>query len=328
MNPSNNLPTNSLPPGTPPKPKTSALGKGLASLIPGVLVNQAAAPASNPFTQTTQSAPTIGVPAGEPLYLEIQKIKVNPFQPRKDFEQKALEELSSSIKTLGILQPLTVRKTPEGYELIAGERRLRAARMAGLSKVPVIVRASTTNKESLELALIENIQREELNCIDEAIAYFQLIDDFGLTQEEVAIRVSKDRASIANHIRLLRLPDLIVQDLRAQKISFGHGKVLLSLESREDQLKAHAAIIQQGLSVRALENHVAALSALSPKVQKPKGAPSAIQGRLGHLGIELSKLWSSRVMIKGNDKSGRIVFQYKNREELERLLERMQNHGS
>src|SRR4051812_2393237 len=175
----------------------------------------------------------------------VDEIQANHFQPRRDFDESALKDLAQSIRTSGIIQPLVVRKgSKDGYELIAGERRLRAAKIAGLKHVPIVIRRST-DRETLELALIENIQRQNLNCIDEALAYFQLIEDFSLTQEEIAEQVGKDRASISNFLRLLRLPETIIDDLRRQVLTFGHGKALLSLDDTEMRLRARAQILEK-----------------------------------------------------------------------------------
>ena len=186
----------------------------------------------------------------------IDDIQVNQFQPRRDFDEQALEEFAQSIRANGIIQPLVVRKSSTGnYELIAGERRLRASKIVGLKHVPIVIRRST-DREALELALIENIQRQNLNCVDEALAYFQLIEDFALTQEEVAARVGKERATVANFLRLLRLPQEILGDLKAGYLSLGHGKALLSLEDPAHRLRARSQIIEKQLSVRDTEKLV------------------------------------------------------------------------
>ena len=257
--------------------------------------------------------------------VDLSEIYANHLQPRRDFDNSALIELAQSIKSSGIIQPLVVRKgAKEGFELIAGERRLRAAKMAGLKQVPIVIRRST-DRESLELALIENIQRQNLNCIDEALAYFQLMQDFSLTQEELSERVGKDRATVANYLRLLRLPEPIILDLKKQVLTFGHGKALLGLDDAEARLRIRAIVIEKGLSVRETEALVD-----STKKAKQAGAPdpqfgarTPIASRLANLSQELARHWSAKVEIKGSDRKGKIVIHYSNRQELDRIVEGM-----
>lgn len=311
-----------------------ALGKGLASLFPGVA--GAHPPLSPPMTGSSMmpAGLTSGLGnhdrhPGISLAL-VDEIQVNPYQPRRDFDDQALEELAQSIRSNGIIQPIVVRKGPRGeYQLIAGERRLRASKLAGLKQVPIVIRKST-DREALELALIENIQRQNLNCIDEALAYFQLMQDFSLTQEELSQRVGKDRATVANFLRLLRLPEAIIDDLKKQVLSFGHGKALLALEENDQRLRARAIIIEKHLSVREAEALVHQLkSGMSAETasQAPAGAKALtpVQSRLASLAQELTRCWSSRVEFKGNEKRGKILIHYSSRQELDRLLEAMQN---
>jgi ParB family chromosome partitioning protein len=258
--------------------------------------------------------------------IAIEEIQANHFQPRRDFDEASLEELAQSIRTSGIIQPLIVRKNAKGaYELIAGERRLRAAKIAGLKQVPIVVRKST-DRETLELALIENIQRQNLNCIDEALAYFQLIQDFSLTQEEVAARVGKERATVANYLRLLRLPEVIIEDLRKQTLSFGHGKALLALDEADTKLRARNQIIEKRLSVRETENLVDALKKVqvSHDSSSSRNELSPIASRLTHLSHELARHWSAKVEVKGTEQKGKIVIHYSTREDLDRIVEAMQ----
>ncbi|NDD92731.1 ParB/RepB/Spo0J family partition protein, partial [bacterium] len=189
----------------------TVLGKGLASLLPGAAASISATPSAAPSNHAGLMAGNQDRHPGIAL-LPVDELSVNDYQPRRSFDDSTLQELAQSIKTNGLIQPLIVRRTTSGYQLIAGERRLRASKLAGLRQVPVVVRRST-DREALEMALIENIQREDLNCIDEALAYRQLMEEFQLTQEEAATRVGKERASVANHLRLLRLPEEIVNDL-------------------------------------------------------------------------------------------------------------------
>jgi ParB family chromosome partitioning protein len=258
-----------------------------------------------------------------------EDITINPYQPRREFDQSALEELAQSIRANGIIQPLVVRKTPGGqYELIAGERRLRASKLAGLKQIPIVIRRST-DRESLEIALVENIQRQNLNCIDEALAYFQLMQDFALNQEEVAQRVGKDRATVANFLRLLKLPEAIIDDLKRQILTFGHGKALAGLEDNDLKLRARAQVVERRLSVRDTEALVDQLkrndsSSLAAKTGAAE-ALSPTEQRLRNLGNELTRHWSAKVEIKGNANKGKIVLHYSSRQDLDRLLEAMQN---
>jgi len=321
------------------------LGKGLASLFPGVGSIQqpstglppagaiAAGPATIAMSPSVTSAEVQNKDRQMGIALAfLDDIQVNQYQPRREFDPSAIEELAQSIRENGIIQPLVVRKTSIGsYELIAGERRLRAAKKAGLKQVPIVVRRST-DREALELALIENIQRENLNCIDTALAYFQLIQDFSLTQEEVAVKVGKDRASIANHLRLLRLPEAIIDDLKKGVLTFGHGKALLGLEDNELRMRARLDIIDHHMSVREAEalvekmkTSVATGLAAVPSVQNSSTAISPVKARLANLAQDLTRLWSARVELKGSERRGKITFHYSSRQELDRLLEAMQN---
>jgi len=292
----------------------NVLGKGLASLIPIVDNSVDLIKRESDFS-SAERHPGISL-------LPLDKISVNPNQPRKDFDISSIEDLSRSIKENGLVQPLVVRRVDNRYELIAGERRLRAAKMAGIIQLPVVIRKST-DRESLELALVENIQRENLNCVEEALAYLQLIEDFSLTQEEVAKKVGKDRTSVSNTLRLLRLPNRIVQDLRKGTISFGHGKVLLGIEETERQLKIHGAILVQNLSVRQTEELVKNQKQ-SPEVGVKTPTFTRVAERLRNLSQELTKFWSAKVYIKGSENKGKIVIQYNSSDELDRILSNMQ----
>lgn len=325
------------------------LGKGLASLFPNASGATAAPPAGVPSDsgEASQSPPSKGsgaTAAGAALPVatathdrhpgislaSLDEIKVNQYQPRRDFDEQALQDLAQSIKSNGIIQPLVVRKNSQGeYQLIAGERRLRAARIAGLKQVPIVIRRST-DREALELALVENIQRQNLNCIDEALAYFQLMQDFSLTQEEVSQRVGKDRATVANTLRLLRLPEAVIDDLKRGILTFGHGKALLGLDDAEQRLRVRAQVVEKHLSVRETEALVDALkqgqkeNAEQGDSAKTKGK-SAIQARFSSLCQELTRHWATKVDIKGTERRGKILIHYGSRQELDRILESMQN---
>lgn len=312
----------------------SVLGKGLASLLPNAAV-QVSVPAAGAVTAgepTTVQQQEVGNRDRHPgiSIAPIEEIVANQYQPRRDFKDETLEELAQSIRSNGVIQPLIVRKGfPGGYQLIAGERRLRAAKLAGLKQVPVVIRKST-DREVLELALIENIQREDLNCIDEALAYQQLHQDFSLTQEEVAIRVGKDRATVSNCLRLLKLPHTIIEDLKKGILSFGHGKALLSLDEKELCLRARTKIVEEKLSVRATEALVEEMKE-NWKTQ-PNGTQAnssmpvetPIKMRFSTLSQDLTRQWATRIELKGSERRGKIVVHFTSRQELERILVAMQ----
>ncbi|MGZ3688017.1 MAG: ParB/RepB/Spo0J family partition protein [Bdellovibrionota bacterium] len=260
-------------------------------------------------------------------FASLDEIQTNPYQPRREFNEEAIDELAQSIRVSGIIQPLVVRRVANGYELIAGERRLRASKKAGLKQVPIVIR-KTTDREALELALVENIQRQDLNCVDEALAYFQLVQDFSLTQEEVAQRVGKDRASVANHLRLLRLPEAILEDLKKGALTLGHGKALLGLEENELRMKARSEVLEKHLSVRETEALVEAMKQGASATVPTGGqhsAPTPVQNRLQSLAQELARFWSTKVELKGSERRGKIVLHYSSPQDLERILEAMQN---
>ncbi len=320
----------------------TVLGKGLSSLLPQVPPPAAPVETVAPQASVSQvvhaNSGTGAVLAGSPEisnkdripgvgFATLDEIVANQYQPRRDFDDTALEELAQSIRSNGILQPLVVRKGPYGYQLIAGERRLRAAKLAGLKQVPILIRKST-DREALELALIENIQRQNLNCIDEALAYLQLMEEFHLTQEEVSERVGKERSTVANFMRLLRLPEAIIDDLKKRVLSYGHGKALLSLEDQDSRLLARKKIVEDKLSVRATETLVEQLKKGATAAQVANPAPvsaatamSPVKSRLFNLTQELIRSLGAKVEIKGNDRRGKLVLHYSDRAELERLLE-------
>lgn len=221
------------------------LGRGLSALIK-----------DTPSVAPAPPVPTPVLATGAPLMIEVLKIRPNPFQPRRTFVREALDELVASVREHGVLEPLLVRKAEDGYELIAGERRWRAAQEAGLKQVPVVVREAT-DLEALEIGLIENLQRADLNVVEEAEGYQVLAQTFKLTQDEIAQKVSKARASVANALRLLALPKEVKKFLAEGLISAGHAKVLLSLATEPEQCKMAERIIKDGVSVRELEKIVA-----------------------------------------------------------------------
>jgi ParB family chromosome partitioning protein len=239
-------------------------------------------------------------------------ITVNPNQPRKDFDSNKLHELADSIRSSGVIQPIIVRRDGRGYQLIAGERRWRAAREAGLQRLPAIVREAT-DAESLELALIENLLREDLNPVEEAEAYRKLLAQFGWTQEELAQRVGRDRSTIANCLRLLRLPETIQADLRTGRLTMGHAIALLALATEAEQLRLRQQILARDWSVRATEDSVRA-----HRVARAGGARRRSADMVA-LEDRLTRALMTRVRLRGNGRRGTIEVTYATAEELERL---------
>jgi len=286
--------------------KKSPLGRGLASLIPDAKVE-----GGLPGSQNKKDF----------FLCDIEKIVPNTYQPRKIFQKEALEELTESIKIHGIIQPLTCRWKDGRLELIAGERRWRAAQRAGLKQVPVVIRDVPEDQTSLEMAIIENIQREDLNCIEEAIAYQQLMDEFQLSQEQIAERVGKGRTTIANTLRLLKLPSVIREDIASGALTMGHARALLSLESADEQLAIRDLIIKKKLSVRDTERQVAQVVRTKNKPEeKTPGTPDV---HLKNLEDDLRRVFGTPVRIVGSMDHGFIQFTYANRDDLMRIADKL-----
>jgi ParB family chromosome partitioning protein len=248
------------------------------------------------------------------IEVEVGDVEVNPNQPRKSFDSKALDELAASIRASGVIQPVIVRRQGPGYQLVAGERRWRAARQAGLTRIPAIVR-EVTDAESLELALVENLLREDLNPMEEAEAFDKLLARFAWTQEELAQRIGKERSSIANALRLLRLPSPIQDDLRAGRLTMGHARALLALTTPAEQLKLRDEILAHEWSVRATEDTVrTAVAGRAPRPRQRRRSPE-----LAALEEQLRRALMTRVRIVGGERQGRIEVTYATAEELERL---------
>lgn len=250
------------------------------------------------------------------LLANIGEIRPNAFQPRKDFDETSIEELAQSIKENGIIQPLVVRKSEGNYEIIAGERRWRAAQRVGLTKVPVIIK-DVSDRQALELALVENLQREDLNPIEEAAAYEQLIEDFGLTHAEISTRIGKERSTITNQLRLLKLPDEIKEAIIAGEITAGHARAILGLSSLAKAREILEAIRNEKLSVRKTEKLVQKLSGQKEKTAK-LGSGDV---HMNHIADELKKTLGTHVKIVDKKGKGKIVIEYYSKMELERLIE-------
>ena len=248
------------------------------------------------------------------MQIRVDQVEANPNQPRKSFDSNALEELSASIKSSGLIQPVVVRRQGPGFQLIAGERRWRAARHAGLTQIPAIVR-EVTDAESLELALVENLLREDLNPMEEGEAFDRLLTQFGWTQEELAQRVGKDRSSISNALRLLRLPSPIQDDLRSSRLTMGHARALLALATPAEQLKLRDDILAHDWSVRATEDSIRTTTETRPR--RPKQRRRSAE--LAAVEDSLQRTLMTRVRVVGSERQGRIEIVYANAEELERL---------
>lgn len=287
--------------------KRKALGKGLSALIPD------AAPAEDLVEKGMGK-----VAAGELFTVKVDDIIPNRYQPRKDFDDEKIHELTASIGEKGILQPLIVRSSNDGYELIAGERRLRAAKNAGLERVPVVIK-DVSDSEILQLALIENVQREDLNPIEEANAYLRLIEEFEITQENLAGLVGKDRSTIANTLRLLSLPREVRDDVAGGVLSSGHARALLSLGDERSILKAREIITSKGMSVRETEALVKRMKMEGS--EGGKGEEKKVDPLLLDLGDELTRTLSTRVKIVSRGESGKIEIEYYSAQELERLTD-------
>lgn len=249
------------------------------------------------------------------IELDLDQIHPNPLQPRLQFRPEKLDELAASLAQDGVLQPIVVRQASQGFEIIAGERRWRAAQKAGLQKIPALIQ-DVSNERMLELALIENIQRDELSPIEEAHAYQMMIHDFGLTQEQVSARVGRSRAAVANILRLLRLPNELQKEVIGGKLSMGHARALLSLKKRE-QLELARTIIKNDLSVRDVEKRVKRIleGPARPAGTKDPNVRSAEK--------RLEDAWNTRVEIRQRGNKGQIVFHFHSREELDRLYENL-----
>ena len=300
--------------------RKSGLGKGLDSLISDKVSHK---PSSTPEKMEKATASAKEEAEKTEVLLKISQVEPNRNQPRKKFDEDALLELAESIKTYGILQPLLVQKRDNYYEIIAGERRWRAAKIAGLKEVPVIIR-NYSEKEIMEISLIENIQRENLNPIEEAQAYKRLLEEFHLKQDEVAERVSKSRAAVTNSMRLLKLGEEVQQMLIDDMISTGHARALLAIENQEEQYTIAQKIFDEKLSVRDVEKLVKNLNKPAKNPKKTTPADKTMEAIYLDMEEKLKNRLSTKVTVtsKGNG-AGKIEIEFYNHEDLDRLMDLM-----
>jgi len=283
--------------------KKNALGRGLGALIDGV----------EKEVLERKVEPNMDIP--------LDSIDGNPFQPRSHFDEQSLEELATSIKKLGIVQPLTVRETGNGrYQLIAGERRLRAARLAGLTQIPAYIRTAD-DQAMLELALVENIQREDLDAVEVAISFQRLIEECKLTQEQLSERIGKQRSTIANYLRLLRLPAEIQLGIRHKHVMMGHARTLVNIENPKTQMEVYYRIIDGDLSVRQVEELVRTLQTEKIKDPAKRERRKKLNDDFRQLSEHLNRIFSTRINFRINEQGkGKIVIPFENPEEMERIL--------
>ncbi len=251
----------------------------------------------------------------------IERIELNPFQPRSKIDQESLEELATSVKGLGIIVPITVRQINDNkYQLITGERRLRAAKIAGLRKIPAFIR-SANDQNMLEMALVENIQREDLNAMDVSISYQRLTEECNLTQEDLSQRVGKNRATISNYLRLLKLPPEIQLGIKESKISMGHARALINIGDPNDQLKLYYRIVEEDLSVRKVEEFARKINKLKARAEQQDDKIYGLPKEYEDLRIHLSEFFKTNIDFKRNNKGkGKIVISFDSDEELERII--------
>ena len=282
--------------------KTNRLGRGLDALIPDKLIVDS----NESFTDSNL------------IDIEVANVRANPYQPRQEFDPTALAELKSSIKENGIIQPITVRKVDKHYELVAGERRLRAVIELGFDRVPAYIIKVDTKEQMLELAIIENVQRERLNPIEQAQAFQRLVEECKLTQDEVAHKIGKDRTTITNFLRLLKLPDDIQDSVRRSELTMGHARTLLAIEDVETQRQVWKKVIKNNLSVRRLEKIIKDLAEASKQKKKVKPRRSIFLQKAEE---NLRELFGTKVNIRSRKEGGTIEMEFYSPEDLNRLLE-------
>ncbi len=280
------------------KTKKVALGKGLGALIPDIRADR----------ETPKDF----------FYCQISQIRPNRYQPRKQFQESELAALSASIKEQGIIQPLIIRRNEGGYELVAGERRLRAAKLAGYKEVPCVIK-NLTETQLLEMSLVENIQRENLNPMEEADAYHRLMDEFSMTQEAVAARVGKSRPAVANFLRLRQLPQSIKKSIIEGILSMGHARALLGANTKAQQLTAWRTVVARGLSVRETESLVNRLKKVTGPKKKPK--QDSEDTYLTNVAADLSRSFGTKVQIRRRGQKGKVEIEFYSNDDLDRLLQ-------
>ncbi len=294
--------------------KKSALGRGLSALLED---------AGTDITAGIDSSAATKV-AGGVSAIPISSIEINPFQPRTHFEQQALEELAASIKSLGVIQPITVRKMGyDKYQIISGERRFRASQLAGLSEIPAFIRIAN-DQSMLEMALVENIQREDLDAIEIAISYQRLVEEVKLTQEELSERVGRQRSTVANYLRLLKLPPEIQLAIRDKKISMGHARSLINIEDPAKQKEAFQQILDKELSVREVEDVVRGLKNHVKKTPPASAMPLSFE--LQKMNEALSTILDAKVKLKATRAgNGTITIQFNSERELRNIISKIES---
>lgn len=300
-------------------PKNRGLGRGLEALFGDVEINPSAAPSG--FPEEEEKKESGAGEKGDPdtdsiVFLDINEIRPNENQPRKSFNEEKIEELAASILEHGLIQPIVVRKKARGYEIVAGERRYRAARKAELKTIPCLVR-ELSDEQNMLLAIIENMQREDLNPVEEAQAIEKMIDTYGLTQQQVSKSLSKSRPYIANALRLLKLPGPILEMLAGGELSSGHARALVAIEDSKRQIALAEQAVREGLSVREIEK----LSGEGKKTGRPTARKKKKNAEVAGAEEELKEILGTKVNLIVKGKRGKIEIEYYSREELERLLE-------
>ncbi|MFC4211336.1 ParB/RepB/Spo0J family partition protein [Pedobacter lithocola] len=293
--------------------RKTGLGRGLSALLDDSDSSHPPKQNVNHISETEQ--------IGNISHVSLTEVETNPFQPRTEFDQVALNELADSIKTQGLIQPITVRKIGANkYQLISGERRFRASKLAGLSQIPAYIR-SANDQQMLEMALIENIQRENLNAIEVALSFQRMIDEVGLKQEQLGERVGKNRTTVTNYLRLLKLPPAIQASIRDQRISMGHARALINVDGVDKQLFIHQEILDKGLSVRKVEELVRNLQHTPFKIEdKPK--PKSASFQYQKLQDDLASKFATRVKLKvSQNGKGAIEIPFVSDDDLNRILE-------
>ncbi len=292
--------------------KRNALGKGLSALLES---------ASTDITTNNRANNEIGAVVGAVTNLPLDQIEANPFQPRSHFEEQALNELAESIKIHGIIQPVTVRKMGyDRFQLISGERRFRASQLAGLEHVPAYVRVAN-DQAMLEMALVENIQRENLDAIEIAISYKRLIDECSLTQEQLSEKVSKQRSTVTNYLRLLKLPAEVQLGIREKKISMGHARALINVEKADDMVDIYHQIMENDLSVRDVEELTRDKKKIEPRL-KHKNLTGDLDEKYKDKIKSLSKQYGAKIELKSNTQGeGKLIIPFTNEDELDKLID-------